>query len=94
MKLIIKIIVISILFLNLSCSSKKTEHKVTTTETVENEPTDETKASKKTVVKEEVKEETEDSGGDFGILGTTVSLIGEIIALPFRLVAGIIDFIF
>jgi hypothetical protein len=39
-------------------------------------------------------ETEEESSGPTGVLSTTVNVIGEIIALPFRIVAGIITFIF
>ena len=65
MRSLFKLTVLVLLVFNLSCSSKKTEHKVTTTETVQTKPSianskevSEAPATTKTVVKEEVKEET------------------------------------
>ncbi len=46
------------------------------------------------VVVERKTEETENESGSSGVLSTTVHVVGEIVALPFRIVAGLIRVIF
>lgn len=56
-----------------------------------------TTTTRRTPSGEVVQEETTvdaDDDGDAGILGTTFGAIGEVLALPFRLVGGLIDAIF
>lgn len=101
-KLISFILVTLLTFSFLSCSSKKSEQeKVTKTGSVHQETVHQERANQEVVnqertvvvVKTEEKEEA-DSGGDFGIIGGLFGFLGEVIALPFKIVAGLIDFIF
>lgn len=48
-----------------------------------------TKVEKRTEVKEKRTE-----GESTGVLGTTLHFIGQVLAFPFKLIAGVIEFIF
>jgi hypothetical protein len=79
-----------------SGASKSTR---TETETTVTHPADQSTTSlhptETTTVKKELTTETEtESSSGGGVLSTTVDVIGEIIALPFRLIGGLIRFIF
>lgn len=71
------------------CSSKKVS---TTTSVVHESPDD--RGERRVTTTETVEESDDVDVGCGGILSCTVGVIGEIIALPFRLVGGIIDVIF
>lgn len=92
------LILVVIIFLMLGCAtSSVTKTETITTETIYstegnkgNFPSGQTSAVKKTTKSKETKKP---SGGG-GILGTTVHAIGWALALPFKLIAGLIQFIF
>jgi len=79
-----------------STASKTTRSE---TETTISHPTDQTSASlypsETTTVKKESTTETEtQSSSHGGVLSTTVDVVGEILAFPFRLIGGLIRAIF
>ncbi len=69
------------------CSSKTT----TTTHTVEHPSSDGTKTVETTETKTT---EQETSGPSGGVLSTTIDAIGFVLALPFKIIGGLIGFIF
>jgi hypothetical protein len=72
-----------------------TEGKVTRTETVY-EPTHagEPPPDSARVTKVESTETHTGSGGEPGVVSGTVDLVGKTVALPFRIVGGLVDFVF
>ncbi len=84
--------------IGMGCSSvSKTTR--TEKETTVTHPADQTATTfhptEKTVVEKETTTETEaQSAGGGGVLSTTVDVVGEILALPFRIVAGLLRAIF
>ncbi len=96
MSLFIVLLLVSSIGMGCSTASKTTRSE---TETTITHPTGQTSASmypeETTTVKKETTTETEtksESGG--GVLSTTVDVLGEIIAFPFRLIGGLIRAIF
>jgi hypothetical protein len=72
----------------IGCSSQTT----TTTETVEHSPNPDGTTTTTEVTKTE--QHSDDDGAHFGILSGTVHLIGQILALPFKLIGGLFSVIF
>ena len=72
----------------IGCSSHTT---TTTTETVQHSPNpDGTTTTEVT----KTEEHSHDDGAHFGILSGTVHVIGQILALPFKLIGGLFSIIF
>lgn len=75
----------------------RTERETVTVEDVDrdniDDGVDDTPLTESTVTDEE-RTVTTEREGEGGILGGTFHLIGEILAFPFRVIAGILDFIF
>jgi hypothetical protein len=82
------------LFLLLSVGSGCSTHTTTTTETTQYESPQ--RSGEPVVVEKEttVRTETENPGESTGVVSGTVNVIGEILALPFRLVGGLISLVF
>lgn len=81
------------LFLLLSVGSGCSTH-TTTTETTQYESSQ--RSGGPVVVEKEttVRTETENPGESTGVVSGTVNVIGEVLALPFRLVGGLISLVF
>lgn len=102
MNKILTVLIICLLVFGTACSSKTktvttTEEVTYTAAPVENADSTVMAQNEQSQVVEKktvTEEKEEDSGESAGILGTTVGFIGDVIALPFRIVAGLIDFIF
>lgn len=86
MRSLAKILIVALLATNLSfaaaCGGGSTKT-VTRTDAAGNETT-----------VTETKEDHDSGGGPTGILSTTVNAIGFILALPFKIVGGLIEIIF
>ncbi len=82
----------ALILICLTCSTACSSKSVETTTITETTPDDGQSTATKKEVKVEKKEET--SSGCSGVIGCTLEVTGDIIAFPFRLIGGLIDFIF
>lgn len=96
LRLGILIALISVVSLGSGCA---TQSKTTKSETISTYPESDVVGTEQlpgqsVVVEKERTTTTETKDGHGGVLSTTVHVVGEIIALPFRIVGGLISAIF
>jgi hypothetical protein len=85
--LIVVMLVASLALAPLGCGG---EHRTVRTETVYDADDDDGGRR----VERRVETVEDDDDGDSGIVGGTVGFVGDVVALPFRAVGGLIDVIF